>query len=202
MRSYDDASILAELRRVAEMIGKRTLSARDVNEHARMAAVTVIRKLGSMEQANAAAGLVPPKKWTNAEMLAIVVELWERTRAYNGRSPKVADIQRYGCPVTASMLCTRFGTWRKTLLAAAGAADGLPPSSHPSQAREGRRSISARIRFTVFRRDNYTCQICKKAGVELEVDHIIPASKGGSDARLNLQAACLPCNRGKSDSMQ
>ena len=51
----------------------------------------------------------------------------------------------------------------------------------------------------VFRRDNYTCQYCGAKGVKLEVDHIIPFSRGGSDDLSNLTTSCRRCNRQKKD---
>ncbi len=35
--------------------------------------------------------------------------------------------------------------------------------------------------------------------MKLEVDHIMPVSRGGSDDISNLQLLCFECNRGKSD---
>ena len=35
---------------------------------------------------------------------------------------------------------------------------------------------------------------------KMEVDHVVPWSKGGSDELYNLQALCKPCNRSKSAS--
>ncbi len=64
--------------------------------------------------------------------------------------------------------------------------------------------MSDKLRFQVLKRDNYTCQICGKGakdGVELEVDHIIPVSKGGKTIIDNLQTLCQRCNRGKRDKM-
>jgi len=61
--------------------------------------------------------------------------------------------------------------------------------------------ISGSIRSQVFIRSNTRCESCgitndKKA---LEVDHIIPRNKGGSDDLSNLQALCYSCNSMKSD---
>ncbi|MCC6294516.1 MAG: HNH endonuclease [Bryobacterales bacterium] len=36
-------------------------------------------------------------------------------------------------------------------------------------------------------------------GVQLEVDHILPWSKGGKSTIDNLQTLCSACNEGKSD---
>lgn len=51
----------------------------------------------------------------------------------------------------------------------------------------------------VFERDSFTCQYCGKVGGKLEVDHIIPFSKGGSDDLDNLTTSCLRCNRQKKN---
>lgn len=62
-------------------------------------------------------------------------------------------------------------------------------------------AISKKIRFEVFKRDSFTCQYCGNSApnIILEVDHIQPVSKGGSDDIMNLITSCFDCNRGKSD---
>ena len=62
-------------------------------------------------------------------------------------------------------------------------------------------AISKRIRFEVFKRDGFICQYCGKhpPEVTLEVDHIQPKSKDGSDDINNLITACFDCNRGKTN---
>lgn len=62
-------------------------------------------------------------------------------------------------------------------------------------------SISKKIRFEIFKRDNFTCQYCGNHPPEviLEIDHIIPKSKSGSDEINNLITSCFNCNRGKSN---
>ena len=61
------------------------------------------------------------------------------------------------------------------------------------------------IRYNVLRRDNFTCQKCGATvqdGVKLEVDHIIPVSKGGKTNMNNLQTLCNRCNKGKCDKIE
>ncbi len=66
-----------------------------------------------------------------------------------------------------------------------------------------RKSISPKIRSKVLRRDHYTCNHCGKSiddGAKLEVDHIVPVSKGGTNDLNNLQVLCWECNHGKSNN--
>jgi 5-methylcytosine-specific restriction enzyme A len=61
------------------------------------------------------------------------------------------------------------------------------------------RHIAASVRVSVLNRDKYKCVFCGRNSkyIELEVDHIIPFSKGGSNDISNLQTLCFDCNRGK-----
>ncbi|MCJ0874727.1 RNA-guided endonuclease IscB [Streptomyces sp. AP-93] len=44
-----------------------------------------------------------------------------------------------------------------------------------------------------------TCAYCGTTGVPLNIDHIHPKSRGGSDRVSNLCTACIPCNEKKSN---
>lgn len=61
--------------------------------------------------------------------------------------------------------------------------------------------ISKRVRFEVFKRDDFTCVYCGRTPPEspIECDHVIAASSGGSCDLGNLVTACADCNRGKSN---
>ena len=63
--------------------------------------------------------------------------------------------------------------------------------------------ISPRIRFKVLNRDGYKCKYCgqNSDNTVLEIDHIIPRSKGGTDSIDNLITSCRMCNLGKSDEL-
>lgn len=62
--------------------------------------------------------------------------------------------------------------------------------------------MTAGVRYDVFNRDGFRCQICgatQHDGVKLHVDHIKPVSKGGLTEMVNLQTLCETCNLGKSN---
>lgn len=63
--------------------------------------------------------------------------------------------------------------------------------------------VRASTWWAVLARDNWTCCSCRRSskeeGIILEVDHILPRSKGGGDAIENLQTLCKKCNIGKSN---
>src|SRR5262245_13276333 len=73
-----------------------------------------------------------------------------------------------------------------------------PPASVPERAPR----VTPSVRFAVLKRDGYRCRLCGAAprdddAVRLEVDHITPRSRGGSDDLDNLWTLCFRCNRGK-----
>ncbi len=65
---------------------------------------------------------------------------------------------------------------------------------------ERREPIPEDVKFEVWRRDGGKCVICGSQK-NLEFDHIIPFSKGGSSTARNLQLLCQDCNRRKSDKI-
>lgn len=63
-----------------------------------------------------------------------------------------------------------------------------------------RERIPDDVKIAVWRRDNGCCVRC--GGREnLEYDHIIPISKGGSNTLRNIELLCEKCNRTKSDKI-
>lgn len=55
------------------------------------------------------------------------------------------------------------------------------------------------LRAVVLVRDKFTCAMC--GAFANQVDHIFARAHGGSDALLNLQAACKPCNQRKGNAL-
>lgn len=62
-----------------------------------------------------------------------------------------------------------------------------------------RKTLSKGLRFDIFKRDGFICQYCgqRPPDVVLEVDHITPVARGGTNDNMNLITSCEDCNRGK-----
>ena len=67
--------------------------------------------------------------------------------------------------------------------------------------REGRIPLSRGLRDQVLKRDGYRCVKCGASHKDkrLEVDHIIPVAKGGTNDIDNLRTLCWECNRDEGD---
>jgi len=75
------------------------------------------------------------------------------------------------------------------------------------QSAAGQRALmTANFRNLIKARDNYACRYCQVSLAQephllLEVDHVIPVSKGGLSTAENLQTLCWRCNRSKSNKI-
>lgn len=90
----------------------------------------------------------------------------------------------------------RSATWRcgyckRTELVRAGTATAKIDDDR-------RDAISKEVQREVWRRDHGRCSQCASRE-NLEFDHVIPVSKGGSNTARNVQLLCQVCNRRKSD---
>jgi hypothetical protein len=71
----------------------------------------------------------------------------------------------------------------------------------------GQRALmTSHLRAKIKERDNYTCCNCSlsiedEKNLLLEIDHIIPISKGGLTLENNLQTLCWRCNRAKGSKI-
>lgn len=74
-------------------------------------------------------------------------------------------------------------------------------SDTDNDTRKQNRNLTQQDRFFILHRDKFTCRYCgaKPGGENLEVDHLVPVSFGGSDNPVNLVASCKTCNRRRSD---
>lgn len=111
-----------------------------------------------------------------------------------------------GEPVSLERDLTRFLEWsarRKSTVATSDndSADAFDVEDLLGDA-SGYRSLKAGTWYQVLQRDGWKCLSCGRGahdGVLLEVDHIKPRSRGGSNRPDNLQTLCKKCNIGKSN---
>jgi hypothetical protein len=212
---------LADLRRVASQLGKPTVTVREYEQLGRFSEGPFLRVFGGWSAALQQAGLVVSAKYhercSDDELFQNLESVWRVL----GRQPKRSDLRPPTSMVGATPYCRRFGSWRQALEAFVDFANHATdnPEDQPSdeaeaqssesvlpaaQAPKAPRSPSWRLRFLVMRRDGFKCRLCgvspaTSAGVVLEIDHVLPWTKGGETLFENLQTLCQVCNGGKSD---
>ena len=57
-----------------------------------------------------------------------------------------------------------------------------------------------KTRLAVLVRDEGVCHLCGRSGAD-SVDHVLPRSRGGTNALTNLRAAHLTCNKRKFNNV-
>jgi hypothetical protein len=209
LTDYDDASLLAELQRIAKVTGIDTVTKKDLKRVGRVSHSAIVRHFGSLRRALHLASLKSTRfmKATDDELISMLIELWEKVLEKEGRSPQQDDLRRYGFPLSNDTINRRFGSWRKALVKAAASVTEESVSNQDASTPEAlprkRESLSLRKRFFVLKRDQFACVRCgaSGAGVRLEVHHRFPFAKGGSDSLSNLETLCYGCNRGQRDSV-
>jgi len=205
-RNVPNEELVGELQRVAALVGNSSVTIDQFNEHGRFHSTTLSRRFGSWFKALEAAGLEKTRNLhiTNEQLFEDLVAVWLKL----GRQPKYQDFTKGISSFSAGTYEKRFGTWRKALEAfVAWANDGIAAVSTPSthcatQQRQTPRNINWRLRALVLMRDGARCQLCgaeARNGATLQVDHVVPWSKGGETAFENLQVLCHVCNIGKSN---
>ena len=90
---------------------------------------------------------------------------------------------------------------RITIAAANEALQMLTETKKVSEPTLGRDAIPSLVRREVWRRDGGKCVRCGSQE-NLEYDHIIPISKGGSNTARNIELLCESCNRSKGASIE
>ena len=201
-----DDELLAELRRVAQFLGKSSVRYEELRSHSRYSSRLIERRFGSWNNALSAAGLEVTQR-VNIPVIEFF-ENMEQVWRLLGRQPSRQEMVKPLSLISGGAYQKRFGGWRKALEAFVVFANEdqrtIPESSTTISSVSEPRFPDLRLRFRVMRRDCYRCQACGKspateAGVLLHIDHIIPWSKGGKTCEENLRTLCEKCNLGKSD---
>lgn len=202
-----DAELLADLKRVAEMLNASTLSISKYREYGKYDETTVARRFGTWNNALLRVGLTFSNEVniSDERLFENILTLWQ----HSGRQPRRSELSKLPSKISQTPYNRRFGSWTAALEAFVEYANGdgieSPTLSEKDerQAKTGR-DPSLRLRWHVLQRDRFTCCACGASpalslDVELHVDHIVPWSKGGKTILENLQTLCSVCNLGKSN---
>lgn len=99
----------------------------------------------------------------------------------------------------AASICLRHGCTSKTTRDGRCAAHQLPRRSwdRTSPRNGSRPADAASLRSRALARDGFACQACGSRS-DLEVDHTVPISRGGTWELANLLTLCKPCHKRKT----
>lgn len=205
----DDAELLADLKRVALILGRERVPQKTYRELGRYDDTTLSRRFGSWNAAVRAANLKIGNVvgYSDERLFENLLTLWQHL----GRQPRRRDLASPPSKISQTPYSRRFGSWTAALESFVHYANAADPEGDkaarrigvPAPRRTGR-DPSLRMRFKVLKRDNFRCRKCgsspaKKAGIELHVDHVVPWSRGGETVLENLETLCSRCNLGKSN---
>ena len=148
-------------------------------------------------------------KHSDEQYLEAIETVWRWTIMTRGRSPRRSDFRAYIAShsdgISDAAVVRRFGEFTRFLKAFADWKNGRLSRKQllalsPSKVVE-RVPLSRRTRFDVLHAAGNKCQVCGASasdGATLHIDHIVPVSKGGTNATANLRALCDKCNMGRS----
>lgn len=214
-RDIPEQDLLADIRRVADTTGLKTITKLVYDEHGQYGATTIIRRLGSWNKALEAAGLELNNRINipEEELFKNLANIWQHL----GRQPVGKDISKSNkSEFSLGTYEKRFGSWNNGLLAFIEYIKSPNPDHIESTSLSNKnksitssrtpRKINWRLRAKVLIRDNCICKMCgaspaKDSSVTLHIDHVLPWSKGGETIIENLQTLCSVCNIGKSDEI-
>lgn len=211
--------LIDDVKRVAKVIGKSTVTIADYEQFGKFHPSTLQRRFGSWFKILEKCDLSPSRSninISNEELFKNIAEVWTNL----GRQPKYSEMKSPLSKYSAGTYEKRFDGWRKALEAfiiyinkgeidhCASVEKSVKTESvqrDKSVVHKTRREISDRLRFQILARDGFTCKKCgrspiKEMGVQLHVDHIIPWSKGGETVPDNLETKCEKCNLGKGNA--
>ena len=211
LSDYSDESLHRELRRIANAIGKPSLTIGDIETHGRCSYATIKNRFGGLHSALKGAGLNAKdfnRNVSDDELLKELTRIWDLVLTREGRRIYKDDLVKYDSKYSQGPYYRRWGSWIKACEAAldwqpgpiARTIDGIVGSKRSTPRRK--RPIPLRTRYQVLRDAGFKCQICGRSpssthGLELHVDHMKSEADGGTLDITNLRCCCGDCNLGK-----
>jgi hypothetical protein len=212
-----DEAIIAELKRIAELVGYRTFTRHEFDQMATACKGSiVISRFKTWKMALEATGLnlrphKNPRKdhIPKGDLLRELARIWRQL----GHRPSKTEWDNSDTKYSYTTYKTRFGGWVNACMALVeGGVEAEPSPRQSDQPTEGilkipkekSRNVPLKMRLAVLKRDDYKCVLCGRspathAGVILHLDHIVPYANGGKTVKENLRTLCEECNWGKGN---
>ncbi len=208
---HSKPEIIESLKRYAELHGVDTIRTRQYDEWKNRPFSTkhIGRVFGSWGKALQAAGLrgVKAAKLEFREMVEAFKACWKEHDAPPSRKQLEVYLEKHRYSFRWSSYRCAYGGHEELARMIVAVQEGRIPESNLFNRlkRASREPVSPKLRRKVLMRDHHRCVKCgadpkTDKTVTLEVDHIVPASKGGASVLANLQTLCFRCNSGKSNS--
>jgi hypothetical protein len=113
-RQLSNGEMLAEIRRVALVVGRTDIATDDLRQHASIGVDAIRRRFGSLMAALHAAGLIERshgRRYTDDECFENLLRVW----THYGRPPKHREMKLLPSEVGPKAYTARWGTWNKAL---------------------------------------------------------------------------------------
>lgn len=197
-RTLSSEDIVNELRRIAALTGKKSLTRAELLRHSEVVGERVVlNRFGSWRSALEAAGLELSsrgRRWSDDDYFENLLTVW----THCGRAPRYAELDQPPSRISSGGYAAKFGTWgsakaafiervnadvREAEVDGSSPPPARPLGREPRTKSEDRRAPSLGLRYRVLRRDRYRCVLCGRSpatdvGCVLHVDHVEPFSRG------------------------
>lgn len=188
-----EENFLQDMKRVADFLGKDSISCGEYGQYGRYNISAMLRKYGSWDVLLKLAGLKPTpfrlgknKGISDEELFQDIERVWMKL----GRQPTITDVKNGEFKFGQNTFVRRFGGWRGALEAfvkyinseedISPFEESVPVATQPIEethpdiekqtykpqthtSHSTRRDINLRLRFKVMQRDGFKCCICGKS---------------------------------------
>lgn len=218
-----DSKLINDLKRVSKKLGDKNLTQEDYSKFGLFSSSAVSKRWSGWNNAKEKAGLKIGRVYNSSDedYFHNLADIWQKL----GRQPRYQEVVAPLSKLHVSSYERKYGSWRKALenfvdyMNNGNIEFEVKKTKNNKKdivlrkevkveiakvAKRTNRTANLRQRFRVMKRDGFKCVVCGASpattlGLELNIDHVVPWSKGGETVEDNLQTLCQNCNQGKSN---
>lgn len=206
--------ILQDLKTFSEECRSRSFTTRQYDKwkRCRITSGSVTKIFGSWSKAMQEAGLKATRVWKRdiKDLVETFKRCWVEQKSEPTRQQFEDFLKRTNSLYTIKSYTHYFGSLgrlAKRIVEHQNAQISDAQLFEKYEPSKARKPLPLDLRYSILQRDNHRCVVCgaspsKDTSVTLEVDHISPVAKGGSDSPDNLRTLCHACNQGKKDKIE